>query len=180
MDGTTAFSLAAMNGHDVIAKLLFDKGADSDLFDWEKQTELHKALYYKDGFHGATSVTDWNSKGGNGWTLLHYIAFRGTGSTLKFVLERGAEPDLENNAGETPLLLAVRRDQGTAVKLLADYCLRKRDVQLDFNTINLDLPALKLAAETGGHNAVLKACEAFDHIEQESAPPAPTSTETGP
>lgn len=50
---------------------------------------------------------DVNAQDAHGWTVLHMAAFEGLPSVVELLLERGADPGLKNDDGETPLLLAA-------------------------------------------------------------------------
>lgn len=54
-------------------------------------------------------IPDLNTQDENGFTLLHYAAERGMQRTVMRLLKEGASSDIENNIGETPLMLALRQ-----------------------------------------------------------------------
>ncbi|KAK7270235.1 hypothetical protein RIF29_23237 [Crotalaria pallida] len=93
-DGKTAFLLAKENGH----KQLFD------LLHWGD--ELVRAVKVDD-VHGVKRCIEegasLNTRDQNGWTPLHWAAFKGRIKSLKVLLEHGAEVDAVDGDGYTPL-----------------------------------------------------------------------------
>ena len=47
-----------------------------------------------------------NTKGEDQWTPLHWAAAHGNLETAKFLLEKGADTEVQDNAGRTPLMHA--------------------------------------------------------------------------
>lgn len=97
-EGKTAFSLAVDNGH---SHLL-------DLLHWGDALLRAARL---DDVHGLTSClangANVNRKDQNGWTPLHWAAFKGRIKSVKVLLEHGAEIDAVDDAGYTPLHCAA-------------------------------------------------------------------------
>ncbi|KAI9080395.1 hypothetical protein K1719_037789 [Acacia pycnantha] len=97
-EGKTAFSLAVDNGH---SHLL-------DLLQWGDALLRAARL---DDVHGLTSCIAKgamvNRKDQNGWTPLHWAAFKGRIKSVKVLLEHGAEIDAVDDAGYTPLHCAA-------------------------------------------------------------------------
>lgn len=97
-EGKTAFSLAVDNGHSHLLDLLHFGDA------------LLRAARLDD-VHGLTSCLAKgamvNRKDQNGWTPLHWAAFKGRIKSVKVLLEHGAEIDAVDDAGYTPLHCAA-------------------------------------------------------------------------
>ncbi|KAI4301320.1 hypothetical protein L6164_034608 [Bauhinia variegata] len=97
-DGKAAFSLAVDNGH---WHLL-------DLLHWG-DVLLRAARI--DDVHGMKSAlaegAAVNRRDQNGWTPLHWAAFKGRVKSVKLLLEHGAEVDIVDDAGYTPMRCAV-------------------------------------------------------------------------
>ena len=56
-----------------------------------------------------------------GWTSLLWASANGHKSTVKLLLDHGADVNLKNNNGGTALIRASRRGHESAVKLLLEY-----------------------------------------------------------
>lgn len=58
----------------------------------------------------------------NGWgkSALHAAAERGNAEYIKILLERGADINIQNEEGYTPLMKAIYRENPETVKLLLD------------------------------------------------------------
>ncbi|KAF7804797.1 ankyrin repeat domain-containing protein 50-like [Senna tora] len=97
-DGKTAFSVAVENGHSQLP----------DLLHWDDV--LFRAAR-KDDVHGLTSCVAEgarvNGKDQNGWSPLHWAAFKGRMKSVKLLIEHGAEIDAVDDAGYTPLHCAA-------------------------------------------------------------------------
>ena len=66
--------------------------------------------------HGAKP----NAKDNDGWTPLHYAAYRGRVDVVKILLEHGANPRIADNEGHIPLDYA----KGSAIRSLLESALR--------------------------------------------------------
>jgi len=68
---------------------------------------------------------------GQGWSALHYAAWRGHADVCKFLLENGADIDARGPNGITPVMMAVRSGDLETVKWLvwevADLSLKSVD-----------------------------------------------------
>lgn len=60
---------------------------------------------------------DLNKKSGRGWTLLHYYASEGSDKNVKYLLKKGANPNLQDNYFRTPLHVSK---SSKVTKLLLD------------------------------------------------------------
>jgi len=61
---------------------------------------------------------DYKSKDGN--SVLHWACYSGKVSVVRSLLEKGAKPNLLNNLGSTPLMVAVRYGIHDVVKVLVE------------------------------------------------------------
>jgi ankyrin repeat protein len=87
--GRTALHLAAIDGHEVAARLLLEKGANIHA---EKE---------------------------DGWTALHLAAWNGSEAVARLLLEKGADIEAKNSShGRTALHLAALGGQKVIVRLL--------------------------------------------------------------
>ena len=152
--GRTPLSWAAMNGHEVVVKLLLDKGAELETKDTEyRRTPLsyaarsgHEAvvkLLLDKGAELETKDTEY------GRTPLAWATENGYEAVVKLLLEEGAELDTKSNNGRTPLSWAVRNRHEAVVKLLLE-----EGAELDTKD-NYGRTPLSWAAENG-HEAVVK------------------------
>lgn len=87
IDGHTPLSLAAESGEAEAAKLLIERGIK----------------------------TDWKDK--DDWTLLHYAARSGSAEFVRLLLDRGLDADVRNNMDRTPLFWAVSVEAADALML---------------------------------------------------------------
>lgn len=86
----TAMWEAAWKNHELIVKLLVEKGAQVNFADYEGRTALHEACYY------------------------------GHMGVAEYLLEKGATIDVEDNYGQTPLFRAVQGGRHDIVSMLVD------------------------------------------------------------
>jgi ankyrin repeat protein len=85
-----ALGAACFSGHEDVARLLLDHGAD------------------------LTATNDYNS------TPLHLAASHGHGAVVQLLLERGADVTVTNKSNDTPLHDAARNGDAGAVQVLLD------------------------------------------------------------
>ncbi len=57
---------------------------------------------------------------GTGDTALHIVVRRGDATYIRFLLQKGADPDIRNKQGETPALLAVTENEEPSLQALID------------------------------------------------------------
>jgi ankyrin repeat protein len=88
--GFTSLIFASYFGHDEIAKVLIERGADID------------------------------AKDASGNTALMGVCFKGNISMASFFLERGAAINVRNNDGITPLIFSCMYNKIESVKLLLE------------------------------------------------------------
>ena len=110
-----------------------------------------------------------NGKGGDGSTPLLYAAMYGDAKAVRRLLDRGADPNIANQAGATPLMLAV--DDAGITKLLLDRGAAVNAVSIEGHA------ALSLAAGRLGSAPVVKLL--LDRGAHPSPPP-PSSARRAP
>jgi len=106
--GNSALLYAAINGHEVVAELLIDKGAEIDAtggyYNW---TPLHWAAYT--GHTGVAKLlvtrgANVNAKCADDGTPLHEAAWHGHKDVIELLLESGVDPNARDNwSGDTAL-----------------------------------------------------------------------------
>ncbi|WP_170109680.1 ankyrin repeat domain-containing protein [Melghirimyces profundicolus] len=127
-DGWTALHLASFFGHQKVARLLLDQGAEVNVLSKNamKNLPLHAALAGQ-RTEIAKMLIDANSdisvQDSAGWSPLHHAAAHGADEIVDILLERGANPKLKNNSGETPLILAEKKGHKSLAKRLLDVLL---------------------------------------------------------
>lgn len=103
---------AACGGHIDAMKLLIDHGAyvGHDLYlDQESHMNLSRLL--------TEHEIDINAQDKFGWTLLHWASEWGDINGIQLLIDRGADVNIMNNAGFTPLSKVSRRN-GDAIRQL--------------------------------------------------------------
>jgi ankyrin repeat protein len=130
-NGWTALHCACWHGHDDIAELLLDHGADIDATTGAKQTPLLCAwseLSTTKLLLGRGSSV--NAVNQNGDTALHIACYCRTGGSIKCaeeLLAHGADTSIKNNVGKTPLNLAQDCKHQSIIDLLMKH--KKRSEQ---------------------------------------------------
>jgi ankyrin repeat protein len=147
---------AAANGHEVVVKLLLEKGAELEAKDsnygqtalsWAAEKE-HEAVVKLLLENNAELETKSNS----GWTPLLYTVYYGREAVVKLLLEKGAELEAKDkDYGRTALLYAAEKGHEAVVKLLLEKGAELETGTKDDN----DLTPLSYAA-INGHKAVVK------------------------
>lgn len=110
-DGNTLLLYAVLDGKSDIAKLLIENGADCNIGDKSNWTPLHHAAQ---NFNIELanilleSNANVNAKDEYGNTVLWRAAFasQGKGEMIKLLLAFGADPNIKNESGISPLDLA--------------------------------------------------------------------------
>ncbi|KAK5660449.1 hypothetical protein OQA88_12994 [Cercophora sp. LCS_1] len=121
----TPLSWAAANGHEVVAKLLLEKGADIEAKDNnDGQTPLFWAA--ANGHEAVVKLlleedANIEAKDDHGQTPLSWAAVKGREGVVKLLLKEGANIEVKDgDNGGTPLLWAAVRGHKAVVKLLLE------------------------------------------------------------
>jgi len=121
----TALMFATINGYNEIVSILLDAGADSNLVNKEGLTALHFAV--DNGFTDTVKLLlekskaiDVNSQDRLGNTALIKAVEACNKDVVKLLLDAGANRELANIQGNTPLTIADRKDCKEISDLLRD------------------------------------------------------------
>jgi len=110
-DGLSALFYAARDGNSIIIKKLIDSSISKDYYG---RTPLMFARSVE-AFRTLIKKFDINEKDGEGNTLLHYWVNEDR-EIFRFLLNNGAEPNITDNDGNTPLMFVDNYEQ--AVQLI--------------------------------------------------------------
>ncbi|XP_046643175.1 serine/threonine-protein phosphatase 6 regulatory ankyrin repeat subunit B-like [Daphnia pulicaria] len=130
-NGETALHLSAMNSNVNIFQKLLERGANPNIFDKWGQSPLHVALLERNCneiidlllAHGKFNVDDVDGKG---QTALH-LSVRDV-NIFRKLLENGANPNIYDKWGRSPLHLAARKMNGNEIM---DLLLAHSKVKVD-------------------------------------------------
>uniref|UniRef100_A0ABD2X5S7 Uncharacterized protein n=1 Tax=Trichogramma kaykai TaxID=54128 RepID=A0ABD2X5S7_9HYME len=118
-DGSTPLHLAVCGGHAKALGMLLSRGADPNAVDARGATPLHRVCEDRhelaEPFLGCCErlgvTVRMNERDNEGNSPLH-LALRMAGRpTVELLLRRGADPNLANAKGETPLLTMIRENR---------------------------------------------------------------------
>jgi ankyrin repeat protein len=121
--GRTSLYLAALGGHEAVARLLLEMGAAVNAADNSGSTPLHEAAG-----RGHEAVARLllemgaavNAADNAGSTPLHEAAGQGHEALARLLLEKDAAVNITSEAGWTPLHVAARRGREAVARLLLD------------------------------------------------------------
>ncbi|RMZ91406.1 hypothetical protein DV736_g1357, partial [Chaetothyriales sp. CBS 134916] len=150
--GETPLSWAALQGHEVVVKLLLEKGAELDSKDEYGETPLSWAALQ--GHEVVVKLllekgAELDSKSKSGQTPLSWAAQGGHEAVVKLLLEKGAELDSKSKSGQTPLSRAAQGGHEAVVKLLLE-----KGAELDSKDKSGQTPLSWAALQ--GHEVVVK------------------------
>lgn len=128
-EGFTPLGLAAHFGHFETTRFLLDQGANASAVARHRLqvTPLHSALFGRQVETARLLIeygSDVNAKRGgqgwprSGWTALHYVAGYGLVELIEPLLANGADLESVDDAGCTPLRVAIDNHQKLAAELL--------------------------------------------------------------
>ncbi|KAL2136013.1 hypothetical protein VTI74DRAFT_5900 [Chaetomium olivicolor] len=152
-EGRTPLSYAASEGHEAIARLLIEKGADANRQDYRDETPLAHAI--SSGHEHIVrlfldSGADLHLLGHSGKMPLLEAIRHGKESIVKLLVERGAEINPKPYSGITPLLILLESDidfDDGVRERIARFLLEKGD-KADLKNANAWKP-LSLAVRYG-------------------------------
>ena len=120
---TTPLHLVAVSGHEEVAGLLIDKGANVNAKDGRGCAPLYLAAQYGD-IEVAQALlaegADPNQENSNGKTPLQAAAGNGHRAIAQLLIEAGAEVNQEDSEGETPLYQAAWNGHRAIAELLIE------------------------------------------------------------
>ena len=123
--GSTALGHAAKYGHNEIAELLIENGADVDAKDEDGSTPLHLAalMGYKEIAELLIAKgADVNAKKDDGsWTSLHSAAMTGSNEIVGLLIAAGADVNAKDAYGRTPLDDAIQQKRTETADLLRKH-----------------------------------------------------------
>ncbi|KAL8364540.1 hypothetical protein RB595_003698 [Gaeumannomyces hyphopodioides] len=143
-DGSTPLQWAAENGHEVVARLLLDRGADKDAKDSRGRTPLQRAAE-----NGHEAIARLLVQAGADKDALQRAAENGHEAVARLLVQAGADKDAKDSDGRTPLNWAAANGHEAVAKLLVRAGADKDAKDNDGHT------PLQLAAENG-HEAVAR------------------------
>ena len=118
-NGDSPLFLAVKNNLRAVGEILLAKQADVFATNTENYSPLRMAMTL------GGEVQDWilsseviKDSDGIGNTPLHYAAEWQIDSAVSVLLEKGANPDVQNSNGETPLFSAVKTDSTSTLRIL--------------------------------------------------------------
>eukprot|EP00003_Mantamonas_plastica_P004478 TRINITY_DN1354_c2_g1_i6.p1 TRINITY_DN1354_c2_g1~~TRINITY_DN1354_c2_g1_i6.p1 ORF type:complete len:3511 (+),score=1204.02 TRINITY_DN1354_c2_g1_i6:206-10534(+) len=123
-EGLSPLHLAAREGEESVVHALMNQGANVDIVDFEGLTPLHHAVTWD----LITSVrllvdtfnADVNKKTHFGETALHLAAKKGAVRSLNYLVNKGADLECGNLAGNKPMHFAAYEGQVAAMECLLD------------------------------------------------------------
>ncbi|RTE69319.1 hypothetical protein BHE90_016301 [Fusarium euwallaceae] len=121
--GQTPLSWAAMSGHQAVARLLIEKGANFETRDNDGYTPLLEAASW--GHEAVARLllekgADLEAKNNNGFTPLLEAASQGHEAVARLLLEKGADLEVRDSIGYTPLLEAASQGHEAVARLLLE------------------------------------------------------------
>jgi RNA polymerase sigma factor (sigma-70 family) len=130
-EGFPALALAAHFGHLTSVRLLLDRGANVNNVARHRLevTPLHAALFGRRidaallliergaDVNAARAGTGWPRAG---WTALHYAAGLGFEELVQPLIDRGADPSIQDEEGRTPLQVATEANHPAIAAMLTE------------------------------------------------------------
>jgi ankyrin repeat protein len=122
--GHTALHLAASESNVNAVQKLIEKGANPNIFDKWGQSLLHVAAWERDGIavidlllaHPKVEVIKFiDDVDEDGQTALHFAAYKSNVKVVKNLINKGANPNIYDKRGQSPLHLAAWQRDGIPI-----------------------------------------------------------------
>jgi hypothetical protein len=120
-EGRTPLHVALANGKVPAAELLLEYGAEDDLQALLFTLAEDQALDRDTLDFLTTRGADLNARGPDGQPPLHTVVAAGDVKLAKHLLNAGADVNLADASGKTPLAIAAEQDDPTMITLLEQY-----------------------------------------------------------
>lgn len=166
-DRAIALRIAAEEGFSDIVKLLLNAGFDRVAQDRHGNTALHLAAQgggeqYTDivrqlltSKSNSEELFDSNATNSDGWTALHHAANFGRLSTIRVLLQHGANMEITSNKKSTALHIAAKLGQLEVIKELLEYMICRQDTSMIFLVDDEEYTPFTLAVKEG-HTEVVQ------------------------
>lgn len=124
--GRTPLWYACTLGDFQLNRILLQNGADANYGDFDCVTPLMMAAGKNDDVtvrfmcNMRTKLLDTDAQDLNGWTALHYAAYRNGYRVIKVLLDNGANRNVRDMNGRKPIHLARFFDKGDCISALED------------------------------------------------------------
>jgi serine/threonine-protein phosphatase 6 regulatory ankyrin repeat subunit B len=147
--GQTALMLAVWRGNSRAVKALIELGADVNAEDQNGRTALTAAILRGD-LYIESMLRDKGAIKGDVLVDLIKYAYLGDVEGIKRSIKKGARPNVTDDSGNTPLMVAARRGWLEAVKALLD------ERGIDTNVSNHDGDSALILAACAGHVEIVE------------------------
>jgi len=124
--GRTPLFYACTLGDFQLNRILLQNGADANYGDFDCVTPLMMAASKNDDVtvrfmcNMRTKLLDTDAQDLNGWTALHYAAYRNGHRVIKVLLDNGANRNVRDMNGRKPIHIARFFDKGDCISALED------------------------------------------------------------
>ena len=125
---------------------------DAELIEAISQHGCDRGKVFRMLMLGANSSAQGSKPGEEGWTPLMYAITRHNEEALKVLLMQSANPNVQNDAGDTAVMVAIKHDNNFETFRLARQMIREYEEEgwIDLNIQNKKgQTALMLAAQAG-------------------------------
>jgi serine/threonine-protein phosphatase 6 regulatory ankyrin repeat subunit B len=152
-NGMTFLHHAVRNDRIRVIDLLLEQGVKIDEQDNEGDTALHMSVYQPEEISIAllSNGASMDNQNNRGRTPLHEASFIGNTNLMKKLIVNGADKEVKDVEGYTPLFLASNGEQAESVKLLLQNRIDNTsvlDADIDTTDINGNTPLI-VACDNG-------------------------------